>query len=176
MGQQYFNKALSDFVKDMANGGAIRHLADLGYTVKQIAETIDYPASQKQVAERVWRYYLEQGMILLEEPSAGTALEKVTYVKEYGKYGKVHFRKVAEPVENGSAEYIPCDFGRKRYQDEALFLKELECLEEQDRDYILGLPWPLQRVWHVADKRMTGIMDRLSETAERTFPALPERR
>jgi hypothetical protein len=27
----------------------------------------------------------------------------------------------------------------------------------KDRDYILGLPWPLQTVWHVADERMIRI-------------------
>jgi len=34
--QEYFKKSLSDFTFDMASGGAIRHLADRGYTVEQI--------------------------------------------------------------------------------------------------------------------------------------------
>ena len=31
-----FNKALSNFINDAAAGGAVRHLADLGYSISQI--------------------------------------------------------------------------------------------------------------------------------------------
>ena len=34
--QKYLKKALSDFTFDVASGGAIRHLADRGYTVQEI--------------------------------------------------------------------------------------------------------------------------------------------
>lgn len=37
-----FQSALSDFTYDVACGGAIRHLADLGYTVHQITERLDF--------------------------------------------------------------------------------------------------------------------------------------
>ena len=33
--QDYFNEALSNFMFDMASGGAIRHLADRGYRARQ---------------------------------------------------------------------------------------------------------------------------------------------
>lgn len=40
----YFQNALSSFVTDAACGGAIRHLVDIGYTLDQIVERLDYPA------------------------------------------------------------------------------------------------------------------------------------
>lgn len=158
MEHQYFHQALADFAGDMAYGGAIRHFADLGYTVEQIVKELDYPISRERAGAAVWQYYLAKGIILLEEPQADPLIEKVSYVREYGKYGAVHFRRVVEKEQRPREKYYPCDFGKKRYQDEALFLRELESLQRSDREYILGLPWPLQRVYHIADQRMDRIM------------------
>ena len=41
--QDFFKSALADFTFEAASGGAIRHLADLGYTVKQITEQLSFP-------------------------------------------------------------------------------------------------------------------------------------
>ena len=41
--QEYFKNALSNFMFEAASGGAIRHLADLGYTVKQISKKLEFP-------------------------------------------------------------------------------------------------------------------------------------
>lgn len=161
MENKYFNEALSNFVNDMASGGAIRHLADLGYTAAQIVKEMDYPVSIERVGKTLWQHYIQQGIILLEPPREKPVLEKVSYVREQGKYGAVHFRRRVEQVESPGSEYCLCDFGRQRYQNEALFFKELEVLQERDREYILGLPWPLQRVYHVADERMRRIQKSL---------------
>lgn len=161
MRNQYFNQALSDFVNDVAYGGAVRHLADLGYTVSQIVEALDYPVAMERVGAIVWRHYMEQGIILLEKPEDSPAIRKVSYVKEYGKYGAVHFRQVTEEVGCAKKDYYPCEFGRRRYQDETAFRKGLECLEKGDREYILGLPWPIATAYHIADARMGRIMQKL---------------
>lgn len=47
----YFQTALSNFAMDAACGGAIRHLTDLGYTLDQIVERLDYPASRAKVRQ-----------------------------------------------------------------------------------------------------------------------------
>ncbi len=163
MEHRYFNQALSDFVGDMAYGGALRHLADLGYTVDQMVKELDYPISRERAGAFVWRYYLDRGIILLKEPPEEPLIEKVSYVREYGKYGSAHYRRVVEREEPPRKQYYPCDFGKKRYQDEPSFLRELEVLTERDREYILGLPWPLQQVYHAADQRMTRIMETLKD-------------
>ena len=50
----YFQKALADFTQEAASGGAIRHLADMGYTVKQIMERLDFPTPYERVQKAVW--------------------------------------------------------------------------------------------------------------------------
>lgn len=69
-----FQKALSDFTFDMASGGAIRHLTDLGYTVKQIQECLDFPTPYARIQEAVWKRLVETGVICLEEPFRGSAV------------------------------------------------------------------------------------------------------
>ena len=97
---RYFQKALSDFTYDAASGGAIRHLTDTGYTVKQIMETLTYPTPYERVQKTVWKHLLDTGTILLDIPGTEKQHEKITYVREYNKYGKASFRKVVEKQED----------------------------------------------------------------------------
>ncbi len=157
MEQSYFEKALSDFTFDMASGGAIRHLTDLGFSVNEIAERLDYPTPVEKIKETVWKHLVQQGILCMDDPTVTTKAEKITYKQEYSDTGKMTFRRVVEHQELSDKVYIPCDFGKRRYQNEALFLEQLSSLNVKDRDYILGLPWPLQTVWHVADERMIRI-------------------
>ena len=159
MKNKFFNHALSKFIQNAASGDAVRHLANRGYTVDRISKEINYPTSKAQIAEIVWQHYIEQGIILLEKPSEEPTIKKVSYIREYGKYGTVHFRQVVEQIENPKKKYYACDFGKKRYQDEEKFLRSLENLWKSDKEYILGLPWPLQTVYHAADERMERIME-----------------
>lgn len=140
---EYFKNALSNFTFETACGGAIRHLTDLGYTVKQITEQLDFPTSYERVQKAVWERLLDTGVICLTPPGSGKTSEKAEFVKDYDKYGKVSFRKVSHPVikkesvcfresylgpkdsfasflrehcsRNGpSASYISCDFVLKK--------------------------------------------------------------
>lgn len=56
----YFEEALSNFTKDFAYGGAIRHLVDHGYTVDRIIKEFDYPISRESIEKIVERYQLEK--------------------------------------------------------------------------------------------------------------------
>ena len=47
MGQ--FEESLQNFTRDFAYGGAIRHLADHGYTAEQILKEYRYPLSLETV-------------------------------------------------------------------------------------------------------------------------------
>lgn len=49
MENSYFNEALSNFAKDFAYGGAIRHLVDKGYTADRIIRGFHYPISRESV-------------------------------------------------------------------------------------------------------------------------------
>ena len=74
--QEYFKSALSDFTYEAASGGAIRHLADLGYTVKQISGQLSFPTPFARVQKTVWQRLLDTGVLLMEEPGSGQGLNR----------------------------------------------------------------------------------------------------
>lgn len=96
---RYFQDALARFTHEAANGGAIRHLTDMGYTVEQIRDKLDFPAPYERVQQAVWQRLEDTGVILREEPGKGKPKEKAVYVREYDRYGKSTFRRVAESEE-----------------------------------------------------------------------------
>lgn len=53
MENSYFNEALSNFAKDFAYGGVIRHLVDKGYTAERIIREFHYPISRESVEKIV---------------------------------------------------------------------------------------------------------------------------
>lgn len=56
MENSYFNEALSNFAKDFAYGGAIRHLVDKGYTAERIIREFRYPLSDESIKKMVNDY------------------------------------------------------------------------------------------------------------------------
>jgi hypothetical protein len=66
-----------------------------------------------------------------------------------------------ESVPPVAGSFAICDFGKKIYQDKKAFDRELECLDQCDRDYILYMDWPLRKVYHVMDDRMKRIAAKL---------------
>ena len=163
MEENYFNRALSDFTFDVASGGAICHLCDLGYSVKEISEKLLFPTPVTRIRETVWKHLLKKGVILTEDPGKEHQAEKITYVREYGVAGKASFRRVVEKAVLPAGDYIPCDFGKQMYQDRQMFERKLERLSPGDREYLLDLPWPLQTVYHIADERMCRIARQWNE-------------
>ncbi|MCI9141645.1 MAG: hypothetical protein HFH87_03365 [Lachnospiraceae bacterium] len=102
---RYFQKALSDFTHETASGGAIRHLTDMGYTVKQIMDRLDFPTPCERVQREVWDRLKEKGIILTEEPGHGERKEKVNYIQERDRFGRTSFRRVTEEVRS---EMVNC--------------------------------------------------------------------
>jgi hypothetical protein len=193
-GQEYFKKALSDFAFDAACGGEIRHLADLGYTVKQITGRLSYPAPYGRVQQAVWGYLKDCGILLLEEPRSGAPREAPVFVKEYGKYGKPSFRQVNREAgrpagirwqqryftgqEAGSFRaYLERKCRENGEQDSYIacyfglqgrqeWEDALQILEGRQREYIEGLPWERKVAYHRLDLRMRGIAARLYEAGK----------
>lgn len=186
----YFKQALSNFVFDMASGGAIQHLTNQGYTVKQIIEKLDFPAPYEKVQEAVWKQLLNNSCLLLEEPGSGAGQERAEYVMEKDSFGRWSFRKVVikadkakqihwkevifsrqingkladylskKIIANGEeASYVSCNFGMKTN-------RLPDVLDEQQKDYISGLPWPKQKVYHKLDIRMREIVMTLYDVGE----------
>ena len=192
MPQSYFQEALSNYAKEAASGGAIRHLTDMGYSVRQIMERLDFPTPFERVQKRVWERLIETEVILTQEPD-GTAREKVSYVREYNEYGRASFRRVAGPQKAGGPiqwkeitvrrdpqtlrdmlqkklavngeeySYVSCDFGLLKNGQPERFRSLLQLLNEDQREYLQDLPWIDRRVYHRLNGRMRAVLIRLSE-------------
>lgn len=188
--QSFFHNALSNYTNEVANGGAIRHLTDMGYSVRQIMEQLDFPAPFERVQKEMWNRLLETEVILIDEPD-GRKREKASYVREYNEYGKASFRRVVEPQEAGGSiqwkaintereqdsfldilqekiaangedsSYVSCDFGLLEHREPKRFQELLQNLDERQREYVEDLPWIDRRVYHRLDARMRSILVRL---------------
>ena len=102
--ENYFRDALHNFIFEEAGGGAIRHLADRGYTARQIADALSFPMPYETVRETYTKYLLENQILLKERPEKCRKQEKVEYIREYDKYGKPSFRKVVVLEASGPGE------------------------------------------------------------------------
>ena len=157
MENSYFQKALSNFTTDFAVGGTIRALADKGLNVNEIYDRLDYPVSRETVGKLVWAHFLDNGTICINDPSKQTSKQSVSYEKIQDEYGRISYKQIKRSIEL-SGVYLPCDFGKQMYKNREAFIKKLEVLDKHDRDYILGLPWPLETVWHRDDERIRRII------------------
>ena len=144
-----FDNALSNFTFGMANKDLICHMAAEGYSVRQIKEATDYPVSVEKIAETVWEFYLETGVIRLTPPGEDDE-PRYDYVMDIGKYGKRSFRRVEanDPIKDAS-NYISLNIGIIKAHDQTRYQKLLDALDSRKHDYIEGLPWPDQKVWHI---------------------------
>lgn len=92
--RDYFQEALANFTFDAASGGAIRHLADLGYTAAQIMKRLDFPTPYERVQQTIWEHFLQTGVLRLEEPGTAIHRENYDYVTVYDAYGRKSFQRV----------------------------------------------------------------------------------
>ncbi len=83
MSEDFFRNALSNFMKDSANGGAIRHLHDVGYSVEEIQKELLFPAKKEEIQKVIDEYEKEKS-------SPEDAYE---IVKVQNAYGKTSFQK-----------------------------------------------------------------------------------
>lgn len=184
----YFKDALGNFTFDAACGGAIRHLADLGYTAGQIVKQLDYPASYDKVREVYTSHLLEQGILLREEPGSGAVKERYRFVREQDAYGRASFRKIVLSGEEKPGElcwksvllqisadgvwlkdlaerskkedaYVRCIFTKKDILNQDL----ISCLEPGQIEYLDGIMWQKGVRYHRVNERMQGILMRLAE-------------
>ncbi len=157
---EYFKAALGRFVRDVSDGGAIRHLTDLGLTAGEISKKTTFSLSEEEIGRIMWEHLTESGVIRYS-PYEDAPSYRI--IREQDKYGRNSFRRVEVlPVNDPEAEYLSCDFGIRIKEDKTCFLKKLEKLEQRDKDYILSLPWPDRIVYYRADERMKRILSRLS--------------
>ncbi|MBE5870916.1 MAG: hypothetical protein E7294_06625 [Lachnospiraceae bacterium] len=185
--EKAFQKALTDFTFDVACGGAISHMVDKGYTVRQITQRLDYPLSYEKAQKAVTGYLLKKRILLFDEPDFSKDHVREEYVKEYGPGGRSSFRKVVigktEAVldkpwkESGfvpsSGQMLMDYLGRKTQEnteeyayiscDFGLYRREeyQSFLNSRQIEYIDGILWQKKRAYHRLDYRMKEIAGKL---------------
>lgn len=162
MGEQkggYFEAALSDFMFDVAAGGAIRHLTDRGHSVEQIMKELDYPVARSKVEKAVYRYLVESGILMSELPVKN---EKIRiYQLQSGKEKDRNSFKAAlikniEIYGEGNS-YIECPFGFWMKNDEKKLQQAMSVLTSREKDYIFGINWEHKMMYHRLNDRMREI-------------------
>lgn len=192
-GGEVFQSALADFTFEAACGGAIRHLADSGLTLKQIMDKLDYPISAERVQKALYKHLCDSGVILEESPEEGFPGAKPEYVLEYNSYGKPSYRRKSAPAAGGDGDgpdskgaswkeitYV-ADLsafltGRSSAkQKDPVYIscdfgipgsaaaKGIPLLNGRQREYLEGIPWPCRRVYYRLDHRMREILCSLYE-------------
>ncbi len=183
----YFNKALHDMVFENACGAAIKRLADKSFPISYIHKVLDYPVSFERVQKYVWKYYLDNKILIYPENEKELDYEtrcvdgnkiiiinkpriKKTFVKEQGPYGKTTFRQVItdETVNSDNNDnnltdikYIACDFGILKYDNPDEFIRLLNRLDTEDRAYVMDMPWEKHTIYHMINDRIKSIYKHL---------------
>lgn len=164
----YFEAALSDFVFDVAAGGAIRHLTDRGHSVDQIMKELDYPVPRPKVEKAVYRHLVESGILLTKLPveddkmrlhllQAGVEKDKNKFMAALAKYIETYGEKNS---------YMECPFGLWMKNDEKKLQQVIACLTSREKEYILGIRWEYNVMYHRLNDRMREIGMKLAVNIE----------
>lgn len=169
--QDYFRNALSDFTYEAASGGAIRHLADLGYTVKQITEKLTYPTPYERVRKTVWQHLIDTQIVLIQEPGSGKQTGKATYTVTHDKYGRASFQ--LEKAWTGSPE--PVQWKERHYSEEkcgalAVYLAD-QCEANGDDESYVSCDFGLQTTKE--KEKYEVVMQTLNERQREYISGLP---
>lgn len=163
--KRYFESALSDFVFDVAAGGAIRHLADRGHTVEQIMNELDYPVPRAKVEKAVYRHLSETGILLPTLP-CGQKEMQIRHIQGNGKDKPA--KTLAECIKDNGEEcsYMECPFGQWMKNGEEKLRQITECLTSREREYIFGIRWERNIMYHRLNRRMWEIGMKLAANTE----------
>jgi hypothetical protein len=164
---KYFREALKNFTYDSASGGAIEHLANLGYLPQEIEKMLDFPTPYRQIQENYWNYLVKNKIIVEEKEELARGRKKEYFVTDHDSYGRKTFRQVVEYEDNEISQgYVTCDFGLRLNRSPEEYQFFLKPLDEKQRLYMEGVPWKRKVVWHRMDRRMTEILTILRERSD----------
>lgn len=166
--ESYFQTALSDFTFDVAAGGAIRHLTDRGYSVEQIMRELSYPVPRARVEKAVYRHLLESRILLPELPAEDSTMRiKFLQGDKSVRFPEILAKDIAENGEENA--YMECPFGAWLKKDEKRLEQNLACLTGREREYLLGIHWEKDIMYHRLNDRMREIGLKLVRETEETW-------
>lgn len=167
----FFREALSDFTFESASGGAIRHLADLGYTVRQISEKLTYPTPYERVRGVVWQRLLDTKVVLTQEPGSGNGQRKAEYTIEHDKYGRTSFRRASYVGRNADViHWKERTYSQDKDGTLAVYLAKL-CEQNGENDIYISCDfgWWSRR----EPKKLTSALEILNERQREYIAGLP---
>ena len=161
----YFEAALSDFVFDVAAGGAIRHLVDSGYAVSRIMERLTYTMPRSRVEKAVFRYMCESGILCVDLP---VEPEQIYRLSLCGKKDDKAVEKMIECIGRWGVEnsYLECPFGNWIRHDNECFTGILSCLNGREQEYLKETAWEKDIMYHRLNDRMREITGKLLRHTE----------
>ncbi|MCM1050110.1 MAG: hypothetical protein NC433_16975 [Clostridiales bacterium] len=155
----YFEAALSDFVFDVAAGGAIRHLTDRGHSVEQIMKELDYPVARSKVEKAVYRHLTESGILISKLPEENEKAH-IRHMQSDSHKDKNKF--VEELLKNIEAygnenSYMECPFGIWLNNNDDKLQQAMSVLSVREQEYIMGIRWEHNIMYHRLNDRMREI-------------------
>lgn len=153
--QDYFGKAMGNFMHEMSGAGAIRHMVDQGYSIRQIIERLDYPTPQRRVEETALKYMLKQGILLERLPESEYRRVNIPYPWDRKQLSEAVYVRKERDGEEDSYVLLPIA-GLKKDKE------SLSSLNDREREYLNGLPWEGAAVYHRLTGRMYEIAMELS--------------
>ena len=130
MEDKYFKQALSDFTIEFASGEAIRSLSDKGYSVKKIKSKLDFPTPEERIREIVWKHYIDNKTICLQDPKETSSVENYTIKKVYDSYGRPSFKKVSVKADE-EAQVLSRSASRQMKKSQVLSRSKLRLMKKR---------------------------------------------
>lgn len=134
MSEEFFNKALSNFVKDFACTNEVIAKFNNKKLISQIASELTFKINEDDIVQIIWNYLIEKNIVLMYEIS-DEKNKQYDIVKKVSQLGKISYEK----VNKGSIDikdYQVINI-KKVLDDKEKFLK----LNDYQKELIMKLPW-----------------------------------
>lgn len=132
--EEYFNKNLSNFVKDFACKNEVIAKFNNRKPISQIEKELTFKISEDSIIQMIWEYLIENNIILLHDPSSKEN-QQYDIVKKVGRFGKTHFEAVKRNSINDN-DYELIDIGKIRSDKNVL-----NSYDDFERELIEKLPF-----------------------------------
>lgn len=134
MSEEFFNKVLSNFVKDFACTNEVIAKFNNKKLISQIASELTFKINEDDIVQIIWNYLIEKNIVLMYEIS-DEKNKQYDIVKKVSQLGKISYEK----VNKGSIDikdYQVINI-KKVLDDKEKFLK----LNDYQKELIMKLPW-----------------------------------
>lgn len=134
MSEEYFNKALSNFVKDFACTNEVIAKFNNKKPISKIANELTFKINEDDIVQIIWNYLIEKNIILIYDIS-DEKNKQYDIVKKVSQLGKISYEK----VNKGNIDikdYQVIDVNKVFNDKESLFK-----LNDFQKELITKLPW-----------------------------------